>query len=324
MERFDKETESCWCVCVSVSRKGQWRTKSVTHDLHGLEMVPVLFATCFVKTNTYIPTQTHSVPLCSSFSGYVVKDNKHYKTNHWNRLKETLNGSLLLQVMPYLSSVFLHFPCSLMHEVKLNTHISVASHLEPQMLSNWSEKRCDGVRQRRVVLAVGEGEGEGRGKCMDLASQFRWHVYVVGQRWPPVSSGLWNQHTDTTPIGQVTQLERDKEGRKGRLRGMDSWGDKGMGLGTDDCIFTEKRRKQNKRSWAKRRAGEIQTRKAMLLKVYSVLLYPEHSSIQYALNRWPQSHAYHYKWGCLGLAAVAHQVSVFCLITHTLFEAVWI
>lgn len=53
MERFDKETEIQLCVCVSISRKGQLRTKSVTHNLQGPEMVTVLFATCLVENNTY-------------------------------------------------------------------------------------------------------------------------------------------------------------------------------------------------------------------------------------------------------------------------------
>lgn len=58
------------CVCVSVSRKGQFRTKSVTHNLQGPETVPFLFATCLVENNTYTLPHTHSVSLsCGSLCG---------------------------------------------------------------------------------------------------------------------------------------------------------------------------------------------------------------------------------------------------------------
>lgn len=43
MEHLDKETELQRCVCES--SKGQFRTKSVTHNQRRPEMVPVLFAT---------------------------------------------------------------------------------------------------------------------------------------------------------------------------------------------------------------------------------------------------------------------------------------
>lgn len=51
MECFDRGFQ--WCVCVSVSRKGQCRTKPLTHNLRGPGAVPVLFATCLEENNTY-------------------------------------------------------------------------------------------------------------------------------------------------------------------------------------------------------------------------------------------------------------------------------
>lgn len=63
MECFDKETEFQRRVCasVSVSRKGQFRTKSVTHNLRGRDMVLVLFTKYLVKNNTYtFSSQTHA------------------------------------------------------------------------------------------------------------------------------------------------------------------------------------------------------------------------------------------------------------------------
>lgn len=78
MERFDKETESKWCVCASVSesRKEQFRTKSVTHNLRGPEMVPLLFATCHVDN-----THTYFISVCCSFSDCAVKQSNNTKPN---------------------------------------------------------------------------------------------------------------------------------------------------------------------------------------------------------------------------------------------------
>ncbi len=90
----------------------------------------------------------------------------------------------------------------------------------------------------------------GEGRCMDVTSQLLWHLYVAGQRWPPVQqwvmkSTQWHDtketsdktQTDTkeTPCmiwgGSGTREERIGEKREIRRRGMDSWGDKGKGLG---------------------------------------------------------------------------------------------
>lgn len=82
MEHFDKEAEFQWCACasVSVSRRGQLRTKSVTHNLRGPEMVPVLFATCLVKNNTYtLPPHTHSVSLSCDTMWFTVKHSNNTK-----------------------------------------------------------------------------------------------------------------------------------------------------------------------------------------------------------------------------------------------------
>lgn len=63
MEHFNKETE--FVVCVSVSRKGQIRTKSLTHNLRGNKLVPYLFAHNLLRTTQRC--HTHILLLNAAF-----------------------------------------------------------------------------------------------------------------------------------------------------------------------------------------------------------------------------------------------------------------
>lgn len=65
MEHFDKETE--FVVCVSVSREGQIRTKSLTHNLRGNELVPYLFAHNLLRITDRAATHTFCCSMLLSF-----------------------------------------------------------------------------------------------------------------------------------------------------------------------------------------------------------------------------------------------------------------
>lgn len=97
------------CVCVSVSRKGQLRTKSVTHNLRGHDMVPVLFATYLVKNNTYtFSSQTHALSRCS-FSDpmwLTVKHGNNTKLTTAETFVVERNVFPLLQDILYLNLMF--------------------------------------------------------------------------------------------------------------------------------------------------------------------------------------------------------------------------
>lgn len=126
MECYDKETASV--VCLFVSRKRQLRTKSLTHNLRGPEMVPVLFATCVTENNTYThPPHTHIL-----FISVFLSDPMWFTVKHINIikqitallfwLKESLNTFLILQDILCLISLFLHLLFFRHHPLTAKTH----------------------------------------------------------------------------------------------------------------------------------------------------------------------------------------------------------
>ena len=95
-----------------VSRKRQLRSKPLTHNLRGPEMVPVLFATCVRENKTYTPPP-HTFCLSVFLRGLIWFTVKHINITKqiaakllWP--KEPLNTFLILQDILCLISLFLH------------------------------------------------------------------------------------------------------------------------------------------------------------------------------------------------------------------------
>lgn len=70
-------------VWVCVSRKGQLRTKSVTHYLKGPDKVPVLFATRLVENKPFIWPHTHCFSLLLPVTMCIVLHSKNKKLTCW-------------------------------------------------------------------------------------------------------------------------------------------------------------------------------------------------------------------------------------------------
>lgn len=96
MEHFDKEAE--FVVCVSVSRKGQIRTKSLTHTLRGNELVPYLFACNLLRTTHRAATHTFCCSMLLFFCDllwFYCETSKQQKNKTLLKLlcqRETLNS----------------------------------------------------------------------------------------------------------------------------------------------------------------------------------------------------------------------------------------
>lgn len=144
MEHFDKETE--FVVCVSVSRKGQIRTKSLTHNLRGNELVPYLFAHNLLRTTHRAATHTFCCSILLSFCDllwFIVKY-QNSNNNKKNTAKAAVLGRNIKQLLvQYILFHYVYIFCfvgiQLLKQTQYNElllEISPATHLQMQNRSN--------------------------------------------------------------------------------------------------------------------------------------------------------------------------------------------